>query len=118
MSRQRNLSKSRAWRIIGKLKSRQTQKTVADTVGIGRSIIAGLWNRFQEVWYVRRWPGQDPPSVTTTKYDFRRILVRREGGTQNNPIYVQKRSHYRRSGLMVWDGISVGGRTNLYYHSG
>ncbi|GFU40754.1 hypothetical protein TNCV_2689181 [Trichonephila clavipes] len=51
------------------------------------------------------------------EYDFRRILVRREGGTQNNPIYVQKRSHYRRSGLMVWDGISVGGRTNLYYHS-
>ncbi|GFX32728.1 transposable element Tcb2 transposase [Trichonephila clavipes] len=30
------------------------------------------------------------------------------------PIFIQERTHYRRGGLMVWAGISIGGRTNLH----
>ncbi|GFX61658.1 transposable element Tcb2 transposase [Trichonephila clavipes] len=48
MSQQRNLPESMAWRVIGRLESRQTQPSVADAVGVARSVVARLWNRFQE----------------------------------------------------------------------
>ncbi|GFX22174.1 transposable element Tc1 transposase [Trichonephila clavipes] len=37
-----------AWRVIGRLESGQTQRSVADSVGVARSVVARLWNRFQE----------------------------------------------------------------------
>ncbi|GFU70168.1 HTH_Tnp_Tc3_2 domain-containing protein [Trichonephila clavipes] len=37
-----------AWRVIGRLESGQTQRSVADAVGVARSVVARLWNRFQE----------------------------------------------------------------------
>ncbi|GFX58111.1 HTH_Tnp_Tc3_2 domain-containing protein [Trichonephila clavipes] len=48
MSQQRDLSESIAWRVIGRLESGQTQRSVADAVGVARSVVARLWNRFQE----------------------------------------------------------------------
>ncbi|GFW51862.1 hypothetical protein TNCV_1187941 [Trichonephila clavipes] len=54
MSRQRDLPESRAWRIIGRLGSRETQRTVADAVQVAKIAIARLWNRFQETGHVRR----------------------------------------------------------------
>ena len=47
MSQQRDLPESMAWRIIGRLESGQTQRNVAESVGVARSVIARLWNRFQ-----------------------------------------------------------------------
>lgn len=208
MSRQRDLPESMAWRIIGRLETGQTQRSVADAVGVARSVIARLWNRFQETRNVRRRPGQGRPRATTAnndryilltarrdrtanatqlqrqfllatgrrvssqtvrnrlhqgglyarrpmvcipltsrhradrrrwaaehrdwmqsdwsqvlftdesrfslECDTRRVLVWRERGTRNNPIFVRERSHYRRGGLMVWAGISIGGRTDLH----
>ncbi|GFT58625.1 HTH_Tnp_Tc3_2 domain-containing protein [Trichonephila clavipes] len=48
MSQQRDLPESIAWRVIGRLESGQTQRSVADAVGVVRSVVARLWNRFQE----------------------------------------------------------------------
>ncbi|GFX06087.1 transposable element Tcb2 transposase [Trichonephila clavipes] len=48
MSQQRDLPESMAWRVIGRLESGQTQRSVADAVGVVRSVVARLWNRFQE----------------------------------------------------------------------
>ncbi|GFV02059.1 transposable element Tcb2 transposase [Trichonephila clavipes] len=49
MSQQRDLPESpMAWRAIGRLESGQTQRSVADAVGVARSVVARLWNRFQE----------------------------------------------------------------------
>ncbi|GFW06299.1 transposable element Tcb2 transposase [Trichonephila clavipes] len=48
MSQQRDLPESMAWRVIGRLESGQTQRSVADAVGVARSVVARLWNRFQE----------------------------------------------------------------------
>ncbi|GFS77208.1 hypothetical protein TNCV_3758041 [Trichonephila clavipes] len=48
MSQQRDLPESMAWRVIGRLESGQTQHSVADAVGVARSVVARLWNRFQE----------------------------------------------------------------------
>ncbi|GFS84719.1 hypothetical protein TNCV_4608221 [Trichonephila clavipes] len=54
MSQQRDLPESMAWRVIGRLESGQTQR--ADAVGVARSVVARLWNRFQETGNVRRRP--------------------------------------------------------------
>ncbi|GFW34426.1 transposable element Tcb2 transposase [Trichonephila clavipes] len=48
MSQQRDLPESMAWRVIGRLESGQTQSSVADAVGVAKSVVASLWNRFQE----------------------------------------------------------------------
>ncbi|GFV43930.1 hypothetical protein TNCV_1669451 [Trichonephila clavipes] len=37
-----------AWRVIGRLESEQIQRSVADAVEVARSVVARLWNRFQE----------------------------------------------------------------------
>ncbi|GFW21453.1 transposable element Tcb2 transposase [Trichonephila clavipes] len=117
-----------AWRVIGRLESRQTQRSVADAVGVARSVVARLWNRFQETGNVRRRPGAGRPRATTStddpsiynesrfslECDTRRVLVWRDRGTRNNPAFVRERSQYRRAGWMVWGGISIGGRTDLH----
>ncbi|GFT26910.1 hypothetical protein TNCV_4674781 [Trichonephila clavipes] len=48
MSQQGNLPESMAWRVIGRLESGQTQCSVADTVGVARSVVARLWNPFKK----------------------------------------------------------------------
>ncbi|GFX06687.1 transposable element Tc1 transposase [Trichonephila clavipes] len=211
MSQQSDLPESMAWRVIGRLESGQTQRSVADAVGVARSVVARLWNRFQETGNVRRRPGAGRPRATTStdgryiqltarrnrtenatqlqrqlllatgrrvssqtvrnrlhegglyarrpmvcipltprhraarrrwtaehrdweqhdwsqvlftdesrfslECDTRRVIVWRDRGTRNNPAFVRERSQYRRAGWMVWGGISIGGRTDLAYHS-
>ncbi|GFV28394.1 hypothetical protein TNCV_4715591 [Trichonephila clavipes] len=48
MSQQRDLPESMARRVIGRLESGKTQRSVADAVGVTRSVVARLWNPFQE----------------------------------------------------------------------
>ncbi|GFX66630.1 hypothetical protein TNCV_1427961 [Trichonephila clavipes] len=45
MSQQRDLPESMAWRVIGRLESGQTQRSVADAVRVARSVVARLWIR-------------------------------------------------------------------------
>ncbi|GFV95673.1 uncharacterized protein TNCV_2009901 [Trichonephila clavipes] len=52
-----------------RLESGQTQRSVADAVGIARSVVARLWNRFQETGNVRRQPGAGRPRATTSTGD-------------------------------------------------
>ncbi|GFV91135.1 transposable element Tcb2 transposase [Trichonephila clavipes] len=42
MSQQRDLPEYMAWRVIGKLESGQTQRSVTDAVGVARSVVARL----------------------------------------------------------------------------
>ncbi|GFT46441.1 transposable element Tcb2 transposase [Trichonephila clavipes] len=147
------------WRVIGRLESGQTQRSVTDAVGVARSVVARLWNRFQETGNVRRRPGAGRPCATTStddryiqltarrnrsgnatqlqrqlllatgprvssqtvhesrfslECDTRRVLVWRDRGTRNNPTFVRERSQYRRAGSKVWDGINIGGPTDLH----
>ncbi|GFX79952.1 transposable element Tcb1 transposase [Trichonephila clavipes] len=70
MSQQRDLPESpMAWRVIGRLESGQTQRSVADAVGVARSVVERLWNRFQETGNVRRRPGAGRPRSTTSTDD-------------------------------------------------
>ncbi|GFU13939.1 HTH_Tnp_Tc3_2 domain-containing protein [Trichonephila clavipes] len=62
-----------AWRVIGRLESGQTQRSVADAVGVARSVVARLWNRFQETGNVRRRPGAGRPHATTSTDDCQTV---------------------------------------------
>ncbi|GFX99699.1 transposable element Tcb2 transposase [Trichonephila clavipes] len=48
------------------------------------------------------------------KCDTRRVLAWRGRGARNKTRFVQGRSHYSLRGLMVWVGISIGGRNDLH----
>ncbi|GFW65463.1 transposable element Tcb1 transposase [Trichonephila clavipes] len=78
MSQQRDLPESMAWCVIGRLESGQTQRSVADAVGVARSVVARLWNRFQETGNVRRRPGAAAKTVA---------LGHRTKGVQPNSTY-------------------------------
>jgi len=69
----------------------------------------------------RDWEQHDTSQVRFTnesrfslECDTRRVPVWRERDTRNNPAFVRERPQYRRAGWMVWDGISIGGRTDLH----
>ncbi|GFW37359.1 uncharacterized protein TNCV_859661 [Trichonephila clavipes] len=83
MSQQRDLPESMAWRVIGRLESGQTQHSVADAVGVARSVVARLWNRFQETGNVRRRPGAGRPRSTTSTDDRYIQLTARRKRTEN-----------------------------------
>ncbi|GFW68421.1 HTH_Tnp_Tc3_2 domain-containing protein [Trichonephila clavipes] len=83
MFQQRDLLKSMAWRVIGRMESEQTQRSVADAVGVARSVVARLWNRFQETGNVRRRPGAGRPRATTSTDDRYIQLKTRRNRTEN-----------------------------------
>ncbi|GFV25359.1 HTH_Tnp_Tc3_2 domain-containing protein [Trichonephila clavipes] len=83
MSKQRDLPESMAWRVIGRLESAQTQRSVADAVGVARSVVARLWNRFQETGNVRCRPGAGRPRATTSTDDRYIQLTARRNRTEN-----------------------------------
>ncbi|GFT02740.1 transposable element Tcb2 transposase [Trichonephila clavipes] len=72
-----------AWRVIGRLESGQTQRSVVDAVGVARSVVARLWNRFQETGNVRRRPGAGRPRATTSTDDRYIQLTARRNRTEN-----------------------------------
>ncbi|GFT20616.1 HTH_Tnp_Tc3_2 domain-containing protein [Trichonephila clavipes] len=69
-----------------RLESGQTQRSVADAVGVARSVVAKLWNRFQETGNVRRRPEAGRPRATTsTNHRYMQLTARRnrtENATQ------------------------------------
>ncbi|GFY05706.1 HTH_Tnp_Tc3_2 domain-containing protein [Trichonephila clavipes] len=84
MSQQRDLPESMAWRVIGRLESGQTQRSVADAVGESPEVfVARLWNRFQETGNVRRRPGVGRPRATTSTDDRYIQLTAHRNRTEN-----------------------------------
>ncbi|GFU70312.1 HTH_Tnp_Tc3_2 domain-containing protein [Trichonephila clavipes] len=67
----------------GRLESGQTQRSVADAVGVARSVVSRLWNRFQETGNVRRRPGAGHPRATTSTDDRYIQLTARRNRTEN-----------------------------------
>ncbi|GFV98431.1 transposable element Tcb2 transposase [Trichonephila clavipes] len=151
-----------AWRVIGRLESGQTQRSVTDAVGVARSIVARLWNRFQETGnltarrnrtenatqlqrqlllatgrrvssqtvrnrlhegglYARR-PMVCIPLTPRHRAARRRWAAEHRDWEQHDWSQVlftdesrfSLESQYRKAGWMVWGGISIGGRTDLY----
>ncbi|GFV29055.1 HTH_Tnp_Tc3_2 domain-containing protein [Trichonephila clavipes] len=61
----------------------QTQRSVADAVGVARSVVARQWNRFQETGNVRHRPGAGRPRATTSTDDGYIQLTARRNRTEN-----------------------------------
>ncbi|GFV57880.1 transposable element Tcb2 transposase [Trichonephila clavipes] len=74
------------------------------------------WNAEHRDWEQHDWSQVlfTDESPFSLECDTRRVFVWRDRGTQSNPAFVRERSQYRRSGWMVWGGISIGGRTDLH----
>ncbi|GFU38672.1 HTH_Tnp_Tc3_2 domain-containing protein [Trichonephila clavipes] len=83
MSQQRDLPDFMAWRVIGRLESGETQHSVADAVEVARSVVARLWNRFQETGNVRRLPGAGRSRATTSTDDRYIQLTAHPNRTEN-----------------------------------
>ncbi|GFU69397.1 transposable element Tcb2 transposase [Trichonephila clavipes] len=83
MSQQLDLQESMAWRVIGRLESGQTQRSVADAIGVARSVVARLRNQFQETGNVRRRPGAGRPRTTTSTDDRYIQLTARRNRAEN-----------------------------------
>ncbi|GFW58392.1 succinate--hydroxymethylglutarate CoA-transferase [Trichonephila clavipes] len=83
MSQQRDLQESMAWRVIGRLESGQTQRRVANAVGVARSVVERLWNRFQETGNIRCRPEAGRPRATTSTDDRYIQLTARRNRTEN-----------------------------------
>ncbi|GFU78606.1 transposable element Tcb2 transposase [Trichonephila clavipes] len=78
-----------AWCVIGRLESGQTQHSVADAVGVAKSVVARLWNRFQETGNVRRRPGAGWPRATTST-DGRYIQLTAHRNRAENATQLQR----------------------------
>ncbi|GFX88730.1 transposable element Tcb2 transposase [Trichonephila clavipes] len=83
MSQQRDLPESMAWRVIGKLESGQTQRSVTDAVGVARSVVAGCARIDSETGNVRRRPGAGRSCATTSTDDRYIQLTARRNRTEN-----------------------------------
>ena len=74
-----NLPVIMAKRMIGRLESRQTQRSVADAMGMERRAIAKLWTRVQETENVQRRSGLGHSCATAANNDkYIRITTRRD----------------------------------------
>ncbi|GFS88151.1 transposable element Tcb2 transposase [Trichonephila clavipes] len=69
--------------VRSRLESGQTHRSVADVVGVARSVVARLGNRFQETGNVRRQPGTSRPRATTSTDDRYIQLTARRNRTEN-----------------------------------
>ncbi|GFY06461.1 transposable element Tcb2 transposase [Trichonephila clavipes] len=128
MSQRNHLTDSEAWRVVGRLEGGQTQTEIAQAIGVSHSLISWIWNRFLETGSAGRRPGQDRRRATTPNEDRylvltfrfsiqpdnRRIFIWRDRGSSNNPAFGHESVRFGGGGLLVYGGISIDGRTDLY----
>ncbi len=84
-----------------------TQRTVAERLGVSRSVVARLWIRFQESGRYRRRPGQGHGRATIAREDrYLQNMACRNQST-NNPSVRQSVNQSRQSvGLSVNQSIN------------
>ncbi|GFW85393.1 transposable element Tcb2 transposase [Trichonephila clavipes] len=142
MSQRSHLTDSEAWRVVGRLEGGQTQAEIAQAIGVSQSVISRIWNRFLEtgsaVLTARRHRNMNAtllqqhlrsatgPTVSTQTVRNRLhgvgLYARRsmayfhlEGpGIRNNPAFVHESVRFGGGVVLVYGGISIDGRTDLY----
>lgn len=74
------------------------------------------WAREHVNWTLDQWRSVlfTDESRFSLDSDSRRRLVWREAGTRYHPSNIVERDRYGGAGVLVWGGISIGGRTDLY----
>ncbi|GFV55813.1 transposable element Tcb2 transposase [Trichonephila clavipes] len=112
MSQRSHLTDSEAWRVVGKLEGGQTQAEVAQAIRVTQSVISRIWNPFLETGSVQA-EDQDK-SRFCVQPDNRRIFLWMDRGSRNNPAFEHESVRFGGGGVLVYGGISVHGRTDLY----
>ncbi|GFV91368.1 transposable element Tcb2 transposase [Trichonephila clavipes] len=143
MSRRSHLTDSDAWRVVCRLEGGQTQAKIAQAIGVSQSVISRIWNRFLETGSAGRRPAQETPkyeryflqqhlrSATGTTVSTQTVRNRLHGvglyarrpmayfhlegpGSRNNPAFVHESDRFGGGVVLVYGGISIDGRTDLY----
>ncbi|GFV49831.1 transposable element Tcb2 transposase [Trichonephila clavipes] len=136
MSQRSHLTNSETWRAVGRLEGGQTQAEVAQAIGVSQMLTARrhrnmnatllqqhlhsatgttvstqtVRNRLHGVGlYVRR-----QMSRFSVHPDNRHIFIWRDRGSRNNPAFVHESVRFGGGGVLVYGGISIDGRTDLY----
>ncbi|GFU03132.1 transposable element Tcb2 transposase [Trichonephila clavipes] len=111
MSQRSHLIDSEAWRVVGRLEGGQTQAEVAQAIGVSQSAISSIWNHF---WRLEVQAEDQDKSRFSVHPDNRRIFIWRDRGSRNNPAFVHESVRFGGGGVLVYGGISIDGRTDLY----
>ncbi|GFY36018.1 transposable element Tcb2 transposase [Trichonephila clavipes] len=128
MSQRSHLTDSEAWRDVGRLEEGQTQAEVAQAIGVSQTVISRIWNRFLETESAGRRPGQGRRRATTPNEDRYLVLTARRHRNMNATLFQQHlcsttgttvstqtvRNWLHGVGVLVYGGISIDGRTDLY----
>ncbi|GFW66922.1 transposable element Tcb1 transposase [Trichonephila clavipes] len=93
-------------RIIGKLEEGRSVTSVAAEFGIAQSIVSRHWRQFQTTGTAIRGFSSGPPRGTTSADD--------RAGSRNHPSKIIERDRYGGRGVLVWEGIMLGSRTDLH----
>ncbi|GFX02798.1 transposable element Tcb2 transposase [Trichonephila clavipes] len=109
MSQRSHLTDSEAWRVVGSLEGGKTQAEVVQAIGVSQSVISRIWNRFLETEIAGR-----RPSHFSVHPDNRRIFIWRDRGSRNNPAFVHESVRFCGGGVLVYGGLFIDGRTDLY----
>ncbi|GFV97888.1 transposable element Tcb2 transposase [Trichonephila clavipes] len=91
MSQRSHVTDSEAWRVVGRLEGGQTQAEVAQAIRVSHN-----------------------ESRFSVHPDNRRIFIWRDRGSRSNPAFVHESVRFGGGGVLVYGGISIDGRTDLY----
>ncbi|GFV07026.1 transposable element Tcb2 transposase [Trichonephila clavipes] len=140
MSQRSHLTDSEAWRVVGSLEGHQTQAEVAGattpneyrylvlTARIHRNTNTTLLQQHlhsatgttvstqtaQNRLHVAGLYARSPMSRFSVHPDNRRIFIWRDRGSRNNPAFMHESVRFGSGVVLVYDCISIDGRTDLY----
>ncbi|GFU14089.1 transposable element Tcb2 transposase [Trichonephila clavipes] len=102
-------------KVVGRLEGGKTQAEIAQAIEVSQSVISRMWNRFLETRSAGRRPGQGRRRATTPNEDRNLAYFHLEGpDSRNNPAFVHESARFGDGAVLVYGGISINGRTDLY----
>ncbi|GFW18680.1 transposable element Tc3 transposase [Trichonephila clavipes] len=125
MARRNHLDDFTRGRMIGKLEERRTLTSVAAEFGINKRVISRLESvpnhRYSLVQRAQKLENCQWSRVLftdesrfSTRRDSQRVLIWREIETRFYTSNIKERHHYGGTGVLVWGGIRLNGRTGLH----
>ncbi|GFW97508.1 transposable element Tcb2 transposase [Trichonephila clavipes] len=121
VSQRSHLTDSEAWRIVGRLKGGQTQAEVAQAIGVSQMLTARRYRNMNAILLQQHLHSATGTMVSTQTVRNRLHGVglyarrpKRDRGSRNNPAFVHKSDRFGGGGVLVYGGISIDGRTDLY----
>ncbi|GFV55083.1 transposable element Tcb2 transposase [Trichonephila clavipes] len=101
MSQRSYLTDSEAWRVVGRLEGGQTQVEVAQAIGVSQSVISRIC-------------GTDFWRLEVQAEDQDKAYFHSGFFSRKNPAFLHESVRFGGGGVLVYGGISIDGRTDLY----